>query len=239
MTFSPPPNAVQHAVRPKGDRWQCVGWIHFEQWRSKNGTPGYKALGESLGCSPALISGWKKGTPPSKVFQQRVEALAGVPPEAWSWWVADEGADAASADPPSRRRPAPVATLAQPAPAPGKAPGPAPAPGRPQSVRERLEEMAHACQEAIQRALSGEASAAERDQGKLARALLQDLARVRAELRTGSITDHPDYAELVRDLVDVIVALLGEDAPDELLLKVIESLDLRAAARRDRSKAAA
>jgi transcriptional regulator with XRE-family HTH domain len=103
VTYVPPERAKQFAIKPE-DGWISHGWLLFEAWRTGAGR-NYESTAEALSLAQGNITGWKKGRIPSLAHAKRIEALAGVDPQAWTWWLREDGANPNTEPPPSEKRP--------------------------------------------------------------------------------------------------------------------------------------
>jgi transcriptional regulator with XRE-family HTH domain len=211
VSFSPPPDAKHSAIRP-GEGWYSCGWRLLEAWLAERAWV-YAQLGEAVGCSKALISGWKSGRPANAPYPTRLEQLCGIAPEAWTWWTQDEPLDA-SARPSS------------PPPASEKRAAKGPALDVPLgSTREELDSTIRQIDVALREGVTD----GQRVQllGKRASALM---SRARLEERQ-AIHEHPDFTPLVEDLVLAVRSALGPDAPDGIESRIADELEALQAAR--------
>lgn len=205
MPFTPPPEAKQSAIKPD-DGWFSCGFLALDKWRTENGLV-YRALAEQLGCGAGTISSWKDGRLPNSLTMPRIEALTGIPREAWTWWVdqSPETNEHHSSPPPSGEQPKSTGPLG--------------------STRDELDSTIRQ----IDAALRGRVTEGQRVQllGKRASALM---SRARLEERQ-AIVDHPDFAPLVEDLVAAVRSVFGPDAPDGLEARLADELERLQAAR--------
>ena len=80
-----------------------VGWQLFDAWR---GERGYREISRDLGCSPGVLSTWKSGRVPAKVYLEKLEKMADIAPIAWQYWVClDPTKAAATSDEPTAADP--------------------------------------------------------------------------------------------------------------------------------------
>lgn len=106
MPYVPPERAKQFAIKPE-EGWISHGWLLFEEWRTKKATKSYEQTAEALSLASGNITGWKKGRIPSMTHARRIEALAGVDPAAWTWWLREDGVNPNApkeTEPPSEKR---------------------------------------------------------------------------------------------------------------------------------------
>ncbi|MDC3959037.1 helix-turn-helix domain-containing protein [Polyangium jinanense] len=98
------PDGARFATSCPGEGWGSVGWTRLDAWR---GATGYRELAARLGCSPGLLTGWKQGRTPAAPYLEKLEALADIPPIAWSWWTRTGAGKAAPSDAPRTEAEAP------------------------------------------------------------------------------------------------------------------------------------
>jgi hypothetical protein len=211
VPFTPPTDAKRAAICPD-EGWVSCGWLALERWLAAESTT-YKTLGEQIGCSAALIAGWKKGRSVSPAYLPRIERMCNIDPAAWTWWLRDEPPDA-------------TARPSSPPPASERRAAKEPAPDAPLgSTREELDSTIRQ----IDAAIRGGVTDGQRVQllGKRASALM---SRARLEERQ-AIHEHPDFAPLVEDLVLAVRSALGPDAPDGIESRIADELERLQAAR--------
>jgi transcriptional regulator with XRE-family HTH domain len=206
VPFSPPPLAVQSAVRPDGTDWYSCGWRDLDAWRTERNLT-YRELADKLGCAAGGITGWKNGRPPSGLHLDRIEALARIDRDAWTWWTQDEPLDASarpSSPPPASERRA----AAPPAETPlGTTP-------------DELRASASRC-----KALAKQAGLSPTQQAQLEGKTISALTALARLEERQAIHEHPDFAPLVEDLVLAVRSALGPDAPDGIESRIADELE--------------
>lgn len=104
MTYVPPERAKQFAIKPD-EGWISCGWLAFDEWKRRAGK-NYADLAAALSVAQGTITNWKQGRIPSPAHTRRIESLSGVDPEAWTWWLREDGVNAnTEPTPPSEKRP--------------------------------------------------------------------------------------------------------------------------------------
>jgi transcriptional regulator with XRE-family HTH domain len=104
LRFDPPENSI-FAEKQPSEGHVSVGWQMFDAWR---GERGYREIARDLGCSPGVLSTWKQGRVPVKVYLEKLEKMADIAPIAWQYWVCLDPTKAAatSDEPPASNPPA-------------------------------------------------------------------------------------------------------------------------------------
>ena len=102
LRFDPPANSI-FAEKQPSEGHVSVGWQLFDAWR---GERGYREIARDLGCSPGVLSTWKQGRVPVKVYLEKLEKMADIAPIAWQYWVClDPTKAAATSDEPPASSP--------------------------------------------------------------------------------------------------------------------------------------
>jgi hypothetical protein len=210
VPFTPPPDAKRAAICPD-EGWVSCGWLALERWLATESTT-YKTLGEQIGCSAALIAGWKKGRSVSPAYLPRIERMCGIDPAAWTWWLQDEPLDAttrASSPPPAseRRAAPPVETTLG-------------------STPDELRASASRC-----KALAKQAGLSPTQQAQLEGKTISALTALARLEERQAIHEHPDFSPLVEDLVLAVRSVLGPNAPDGIESRIADELERLQAAR--------
>lgn len=210
MSFTPPSNSRNAAIRPD-EGWYSCGWRLLESWLAKRERT-YAQLGEAVGCSKGLISGWKNGRPVNAPFLARLEQLCGIPPEAWTWWTQDEPLEA-------HERPS--------SPPPESAP-------RVRRLGTTTEELWETVR-GIDEDLRGEVTVSQRTVLRKARAAaLTSISRLE---KRQAIHEHPDADGFLEDVVQAVYDVLGPDAPEgigsQIAARLLELQTKRADAPRE------
>jgi len=104
LRFDPPANSI-FAEKQPSEGHVSVGWQLFDAWREGRG---YREISRDLGCSPGVLSTWKSGRVPAKVYLEKLEKMADIAPIAWQHWVCLDPTKAAatSDEPPASNPPA-------------------------------------------------------------------------------------------------------------------------------------
>jgi transcriptional regulator with XRE-family HTH domain len=102
LRFNPPENSI-FAEKQPSEGHVSVGWQLFDAWREGRG---YREISRDLGCSPGVLSTWKSGRVPAKVYLEKLEKMADIAPIAWQHWVClDPTKAAATSDEPTAADP--------------------------------------------------------------------------------------------------------------------------------------
>ncbi|MDC3962870.1 helix-turn-helix domain-containing protein [Polyangium jinanense] len=180
------PDGAKFATSCPGEGWVSVGWTRLDAWR---GATGYRELAARLGCSPGLLTGWKQGRTPAAPYLEKLEALADIPPIAWSWWTrTGEGKAAPSA---TSRTEAPRTEAEAP-----------PSSDAPPVLGTTAEELRASVARLTKILQAGKLSPAQIAtlEGKRITALTA-LAKLE---QTASIESHPEFEGVMSDLVDAV-----------------------------------
>ncbi|MDI1450014.1 hypothetical protein [Polyangium sp. 6x1] len=213
------PDGARFATSCPGEGWVSVGWTRLDAWR---GTTGYRELAARLGCSPGLLTGWKQGRTPAAPYLEKLEALADIPPIAWSWWTRTGEGKAPLSDAPRTEAEAPP-----PSDAPRDAP---PVLG---TTAEELRASVARLTKILQTGKLSPAQIATLE-GKRITAL-STLARLE---QAGSIEHHPEFDGAVADLVEAVYSVIPDPSLGPQIADRFDALQAKRHGREPRRNAA-